>query len=135
MVPNVASAATTAVLIAGRLALLRVERMLVGRLCHARVRVVLAYALICHRRGRHGAELAALLHRRENVAELQQRLLHLIRDLLAEVAATGGLRVDVPPEELASFCMHALTAAADLPSEAAVRRLVTVTLAGLRPPH
>jgi hypothetical protein len=37
-----------------------------------------------------------------------------------------------PPDELASFCLHAITAAGSLPSKTAVRRLVTVTLAGLR---
>jgi hypothetical protein len=37
--------------------------------------------------------------------------------------------------ELASYCLHALTAAGTLPSKAAVRRLVTVTLAGLHPPR
>ena len=35
-------------------------------------------------------------------------------------------------DELASYCLHALTAASSLPSKAAVRRLVKVTLAGLR---
>lgn len=37
------------------------------------------------------------------------------------------------PEELAALCVHALAAAASLPSGAAVRRLVDVVLAGLRP--
>jgi len=36
-------------------------------------------------------------------------------------------------EELARYCVHALAAASGLPSKAAVRRLVMVTLAGLRP--
>jgi len=36
--------------------------------------------------------------------------------------------------ELAAYCLHAL-AAGTLPSEAAVERLVAVTLAGLRPPR
>jgi hypothetical protein len=39
----------------------------------------------------------------------------------------------VAPDELASHCLHALAAAGSLPSKSAVRRLVTVTLAGLRP--
>lgn len=92
------------------------------------------YALICYHRERHGTEeLAALLHRGEHVAHAQQRLIEVFRDLLTEVAATGGLRDDVAPDELASYCLHALGAAGSLPSEAAVRRLVAVTLAGLRP--
>jgi hypothetical protein len=59
----------------------------------------------------------------------------LIRDLLTEVAEAGALRDDVAPGELASYCLHALTAASSLSSKAAVRRLVKVTLAGLRPSH
>ena len=46
----------------------------------------------------------------------------------------GDVRDDVAPDELASYCLHALAAAGDLPSEDAGRRLVAVTLAGLRPP-
>jgi hypothetical protein len=44
------------------------------------------------------------------------------------------VRGDVAPAELAAFCLHSLSGAASLPSEAAVRRLVPLTLAGLRPP-
>ena len=100
-----------------------------------RLRGVLeAYALISHHRGRHGTEeLGALLHRGKHVDRAQQQIIDLIRDLLVEVAAADGLRDDVAPDELASYCLHALTAAGSLPSEAAVRRLVDVTLAGLRP--
>jgi hypothetical protein len=59
----------------------------------------------------------------------------MIRDLLIEAAETGDLRNDVAPDELASYCLYALAAVSNLPSKAAVRRLVTVTLAGLRPPR
>jgi AcrR family transcriptional regulator len=98
--------------------------------------VVERYALICYHRERHGTEeLAALLHRGEQVAHAQQQLLDLFKDLLTEAAATGDLRNDVAPDELATYCLHALTAAGSLPSEAAVNRLVAVTLAGLRPPR
>ncbi|MEW1843961.1 TetR/AcrR family transcriptional regulator [Nonomuraea angiospora] len=93
------------------------------------------YALISHYRGRHGTEeLAALLHRGEHVAHAQQQIIDLFRDLLTEVAAVGDLRGDVAPDELATYCLHALSAAGNLQSEAAVRRLVAVTLAGLRSP-
>ncbi|MDQ4049179.1 MAG: TetR/AcrR family transcriptional regulator [Actinomycetota bacterium] len=94
--------------------------------------VLEAYARIQHEH--HGTEIAALLHRGEHVARAEQHLRDFIRDLLAEGAKAGGLRDDVAPEELASYCLHALAAASTLPSQAAVRRLVTVTLAGLRPP-
>ena len=95
--------------------------------------VLEAYALIQHKH--HGTELAALLHRGEHVARAQHHLRDFIRDLLAEGAKTGSLRKDVAPDELAGYCLHALTAASRLPSRAAVRRLVKVTLAGLRPPR
>jgi hypothetical protein len=44
----------------------------------------------------------------------------------------GDVRDDIPPDELASYCINALAAARSLSSKAAVRRLVMVTLAGLR---
>jgi AcrR family transcriptional regulator len=98
-----------------------------------RLKAVLeAYALISHHREHHGNELAAFLHRGEHVARAQQQLRDMIRDLLSEAAETGDVRDDVAPEELANYCLHALAAASNLQSEAAVRRLVTVTLAGLR---
>jgi AcrR family transcriptional regulator len=102
-----------------------------------RLKVVLEnYALISHEsRGHHDNELAAFLHRDEQVAQAQQQLLDMIRDLLAEGAETGHVRDDVAPDELASYCLHALAAASRLPSKAAVRRLVTITLAGLHPPR
>jgi len=93
-----------------------------------------AYALISHHREHHGTEVAALLHRGKHVARAQQQLIDLVRDLLTEVAETGDLRDDVAPDEIASYCLHALTAASSLPSRAAVRWRVTVNLAGLRPP-
>jgi AcrR family transcriptional regulator len=95
--------------------------------------VLEAYALIQHDLAiAHGAELVALLHRGEHIARAQHQLRDFIRDLLTEGAETGGLRDDVSPSELASYCLHALTAAGSLSSKAAVRRLVRVTLTGLR---
>ena len=41
---------------------------------------------------------------------------------------------DVARDELASFCLHALTAGSDLPSKAAIHWLTTVTVVGLCPP-
>ena len=93
--------------------------------------VLEAYALIAHEH--HGTELAALLHRGQHVVRAQQQLSNFIRDLLTQGAETGALRNDVSPAELASYCLHALTAASSLPSKAAVHRLVKVTMAGLRP--
>jgi len=98
--------------------------------------VLEAFALISHEaHGHHDTELGSFLHRDEQLAPAQQQLRTMIRDLLAEGARAGDLRDDVAPDELASYCLHALAAAGSLPSKAAVRRLVTVTLAGLRPPR
>jgi len=95
--------------------------------------VLEAYAFISHERhGHHDSELAALLHRDKQVARAQRQVRDMIRDLLIEGAKTGDIRNDVVPEELASYCLHALSAASSLPSKAAVRRLVAVTLAGLQ---
>ena len=96
--------------------------------------VLRAYALIqSGQHDHHGSELAALLHRGEHVVRAQQQLHNFISDLLAEGAKAGDLRDDVAPSELASYCLHALTAASSVPSKAAVHRLVAVTMAGLRP--
>ena len=93
--------------------------------------VLEAYALITHEH--HGTELAAILHRGEHVARAQQQLHDMIRGLLTAAAEAGDVRDDVAPAELASYCLSALAGASSLRSKAAVRRLVTVTLAGLRP--
>jgi AcrR family transcriptional regulator len=98
--------------------------------------VLTAFALISHEsHGHRDTEMAAFLHRDEQVARAQQRLRAMIRELLTEGAESGDLRNDVGVDELASYCLHALAAAGSLPSKAAVRRLVTVTLDGLRPPR
>jgi AcrR family transcriptional regulator len=94
-----------------------------------------AYAFIVHEsHGRHDADLAGFLHRDEQHADARRRLRELVEELLAAGASTGAVRTDVAPRELAAYCLHALAAAATLPSRAAVRRLVAVTLAGLRRP-
>jgi hypothetical protein len=93
--------------------------------------VLEAYAFIRHEHDE--TELSALLHGGGHVAAAEQQITGFIRDVLAETAASGHTRADVAPDELATYCVHALTAASSLRSKAAVRRLVIVTLAGLRP--
>jgi AcrR family transcriptional regulator len=87
------------------------------------------YALISHEH--HGSELAALLHRGEHTAHARNHLDRFVTALIAEGVTSGELRNDVPAEELASYCLHALSAASGLPSKAAVLRLVGVTISGL----
>lgn len=95
--------------------------------------VLHAYARIAQQRGHGSSDVVALLHRDEHVDKAQLHLQILIRDLLADAAASGAVRNDVTPDELAIYCVGALGAASSLPSEAAVQRLVEMTLAGVLP--
>jgi AcrR family transcriptional regulator len=84
-------------------------------------------------RERHDAELSALLHRGEHVAAARQHLRAFFAGLLGEAAEAGEVRADIAPEELADYCLHALTAAGTAQSKAAADRLVQVVLSGLEP--
>lgn len=94
--------------------------------------VLHTYALIRSQQP-HGSDVSAFLHQGEHVTQAHGQLRDLVRDLIIEGAATGDFRNDVPPAELASYCLHALATASSLPSKAAVQRLVTVTLDALQP--
>ncbi|MFI0937206.1 TetR/AcrR family transcriptional regulator [Streptomyces sp. NPDC021020] len=97
----------------------------------ARLAAVLdTYALIQHEHPAH--DLSAALHRGEHVAGAEQHLADFLAGLIAEAAAAGEVRDDIPPDELARYCLAAATAARALPTKAAVHRLVRATLAGLR---
>ena len=97
--------------------------------------VLESYALISHEtHGHHDSALAAFLHRDKHVARAQEQLHAMVRDLLVEGVESGDFRDDVAPEELATYCLHAVSEAGRLPSKGEVRRLISVTLAGLRPP-
>lgn len=117
--------------VAGHVAHLAVVRDRAGDPSRRLDAVLGAYAHLSQRH--RGTALAAALHRSEDVTRAQHQLVVLLSDLLAEGAHAGWFRNDVAPEELAAYCLHALSAASDLPSEEAVRRLVAVTLDGLRP--
>ncbi|MFD8740782.1 TetR/AcrR family transcriptional regulator [Streptomyces sp. NPDC059618] len=101
----------------------------------ARLEAVLrGYAHITYQRRQDG-EVAAFVHRDQHVVEAQQRLRDLVSGVITEAAETGAVRDDISPDELADYCLHALSAALGLSSEESVDRLVDVTLSGLRPPH
>lgn len=103
-----------------------------------RLRAVLeAYGQINRRRaehlqGAHGASLAALMHTDEEVAHAHRELHRLISDVLGEAVEAGCIRRDIPVDELASYCLHALAAGGAMPSDAAACRLVDIALDGLR---
>jgi AcrR family transcriptional regulator len=96
--------------------------------------VLAAYAAIAHESHGHGdADLAAVLHRDPRVAHAEHELRQMVRALIADAAAEGAVRGDTAPDELLAYCLHAVGAARDLPSRAAVQRLVGITLDGMRP--
>jgi len=120
--------------VSGHLAQLSALRDRAGRAAGRLEAVLEAYALISHEsHGHRNAELGAFLHRDEHFARAEQQLHDMIRDLLVEATKAGDVRDDISPSELASYCLHAVSGARSLSSKAAVRRLVTVTLDGLRP--
>jgi AcrR family transcriptional regulator len=92
------------------------------------------FARICYHRSRHGSdELSRLVHRGEDTIKAHHRVRDLVTGLLVECGPEGGLRTDVESQALADYCVHALSAAAEAPSEETVEWLVGVTLDGLRP--
>ena len=96
--------------------------------------VLETYALIINQtRGGHDGELATSLHRDRHVHQAEHNLRHMVQGLLTDATTTGEIRDDIPTGELATYCLHALSAASSLTSKAAVRRLVTLTLSGLQP--
>jgi AcrR family transcriptional regulator len=98
-----------------------------------RLEAVLAgYAAAVSHRAGHDTDLAAVLHRGEHVAAAHRQLHAFVRELIVDAAASGAVRQDVPPDELASYCLHALAAAGGLHDDAAVHRLVGTTLRGLQ---
>jgi AcrR family transcriptional regulator len=95
--------------------------------------VLRALATHMHEGARHGygSDLHALVHQEQHVKGIEQQLRRFVRDLIAEAAKSGQVRADIPPDELASYCLHALSAATNAASKPAVRRLVDLTLTGL----
>lgn len=96
-----------------------------------RLAAVLREYATLSRQHRDGSDLAALLHQGEHVVRAHAHLSDFLTTLVREAAERGEIRDDIPPGELAAYCLHALTAASGLPSEAALDRLIAVTLAGL----
>lgn len=101
--------------------------------------VLTAYARIQRQRTQHhhhqphGRELSVMLHSGQHVAEAQRELHDMVKDLVTEAVLVGAIRDDIPPNELAGYCIHALDAAGHARSDKAVTRLVNLTLAGMRP--
>jgi AcrR family transcriptional regulator len=82
---------------------------------------------------RDNSELASLLHQGEHAIRAQRHLHQFVTTLIEEASQRGEVRDDVPPAELATYRLHALTAASSMPDHTALDRLLAVTLGALRP--
>lgn len=80
-------------------------------------------------REQHTPALSGFLHSTDHAVRGYAELTKMLRSVLAEGARSGDLRHDVPPAELASFCISAL--ATPVSSTAAARRLVRVVMSAL----
>lgn len=95
--------------------------------------VLEAFAFLSqHSHGHHDADIEAFLHRDPRIDRARGEVTALVAQLVADAARHGLVRDDVAADELARYCLHALGAAQGMTSKAAIRRLVSVTLAGLR---
>ena len=96
--------------------------------------VMRGYARMSFHRQRHSTEeLGVLLHRGDTVSAAEQELHGLLRELVADALAGGTVRADMDPDELAVFCLHALSAASSAPTQEAADRIADITMDALRP--
>lgn len=91
------------------------------------------YAQICHHRAQHGSvELSALAHQPGRVRDAEREVLALFHDVITDATAAGAVHPGAPADELALYCIHALGAAAGLPTHDAAGRLANLVLRSLR---
>ncbi|MBT2534337.1 helix-turn-helix transcriptional regulator [Arthrobacter sp. ISL-48] len=88
--------------------------------------VLQIHALMIHEH--HDSVIASVMHRSGGRGHQDA----FLQDMLQRAGEVGEIRTDMSPQELATFCLHSLSAAAEAPSQAAVKRLVQLTLDGLR---
>ncbi|MBT2515482.1 helix-turn-helix transcriptional regulator [Arthrobacter sp. ISL-30] len=91
--------------------------------------VLLIHAMMVNEH--HDSVIASVMHQGGSRGHQEA----FLQDLLQQAADAGVIRTDMPAEELAKFCLNALSAASQAPSHAAVKRLVQLTLDGLRKPE
>jgi AcrR family transcriptional regulator len=104
-----------------------------GRARDRLAKVIGAFAHMTRAASQHGgtSELVASLHVADQLSKPEKELRELLTKLIVEGVEAGELRDDVPPNELALFCLHAAAGARYAESEAAVRRLLDLTMTGL----
>ena len=90
------------------------------------------FSLMMYESAQHGeADLVSSFHAAGRLTAAERSLQSLITDLIDEAIADGSLRNDVPPKELALYTINAALGSRLLTSQAAVRRLVQITMAAL----
>ena len=94
--------------------------------------VLTGYATAISHRRAHDTDVADMLHHGEHVAAAHQHLREFVQELIADAAAAGAARRDIPADELALYSLHALAAGTSLHDPAATHRLVQATLTGIR---
>lgn len=90
------------------------------------------YAEIAHVRARNGGpDLHGLLRKGSRHEDDEAKLLELFTRVISGAQATGEIRADARPEELAAYSVAALAAAGQLP-RSSLPSLTATVLAGLR---
>jgi hypothetical protein len=101
-------------------------------------KVLTALAEIQRRRRNHDTpgpelDLTSFLHRPDGAARAAAANVYkLVLELMTQCASQGEIRGDIKPEELTHYCLHALEAAGDTKSTAAVNRLIDLVLTSVR---
>ena len=96
------------------------------------VALVHTYGLFCFGRAQHSStDVSAFVHRDPAVTDAERRLREVFVDLIDDAAAEDLVRTDVSSEELAEYCLHAVSAAVTASDVERLRRLVRLVLDGL----
>ncbi|MBT2596127.1 TetR/AcrR family transcriptional regulator [Arthrobacter sp. ISL-72] len=112
--------------VAGQLEHLHAVRDAGGNPARQLEQILRIHAMMVHEH--HGSAISSVMHQ----GSARKHQLAFLQDILQRSADSGVVRSDISSEELAKFCLHALSAAAEESSRAAVDRLVQLTLDSLR---
>ena len=97
-------------------------------------KVLEAFAHMTRAASQHGGaapDLVASLHAGDRLSKPETELRELLTGLIDEGVEAGDLRDDVPPTELALYCLNAAAGARYAESKAAVSRMLDVAMTGL----
>ena len=83
---------------------------------------------------RHSGELVQMLHGSGHVAHAWHHLTASLSAVIREGVTEGEIREDVEPDDLANYCLSAVSGAFHVRSQAQVDQLVAVTLSALGRP-